>query len=88
MPASWSLPASPHHSNSSSVRATCLRSAFICFAEASSSGRKASLTRTAPSRTDSASHSLRSAIRMICTLPPPTSMPYPSSSVVEFAIAR
>ena len=51
-------------------------------------GRKASLTRTAPRRTDSASRRRRSSMRMSCTLPPPTSMPKPSSSVVELAIAR
>ena len=41
-----------------------------------------------PSRTDSASASRLSAMRMSCTLPPPTSIPKPSESVVELAIAR
>ena len=39
-----------HHSNSSSVRATWRRSALSCLELASSPGRKASLTRTAPRR--------------------------------------
>ena len=66
-----------HHSHPEGF-ATCLRSALICFALVFSPSRKASLTRTAPRGTDTASSSRRSAIRMICTLPPPMSIPKPS----------
>ena len=76
-----------HQSSSSSLAAACARSALICFAPAFSSGRKRSLTRTAPSRSESESASVRPSIRSVWMLPPPMSIPKPSSIVVEFAIA-
>ena len=60
----------------------------IAFDLDSPSGRKCSLIRTAPSGHDSASSSSRPAIRISWTLPPPTSIPKPSSIVVELAMAR
>jgi hypothetical protein len=64
-----------------------VRSAFICFALAFSSGRKRSLIRTAPSGRDSDSTSRRPSIRRPWMLPPPMSSPNPSWIVVEFATA-
>ena len=68
--------------------ATCLRSAFSSFEPGLSLVRNSSLTRTAPSGHEADRLSLRPLIFITCTLPPPMSIPKPSSSVVEFAIAR
>ena len=86
-PMPTSRPPPLHQPSSSSLAAACARSAFICFELAFSSGRKRSLTRTAPSRSESESTSLRPSIRSAWMLPPPMSSPKPSSIVVEFAIA-
>jgi hypothetical protein len=53
-----------------------------------SSGRKRSLTRTAPNRSERESASLRPSILIAWMLPPPMSSPKPSSMVVEFTIAN
>ena len=82
-----SRPPPCHQPSVLELGATCLRSAFICFALAFSSGRNASLTRTAPSGSESARPSRRPSIRSAWMLPPPMSSPKPSSIVVEFAIA-
>ena len=86
-PMPTSRPPPLHQPSSSSSAATCARSAFICFGLAFSSGRKRSLTRTAPSGSDCDSTSRRPSIRIAWMLPPPMSSPKPSSIVVELAMA-
>jgi hypothetical protein len=65
-----------------------LRSAFIAFPLASSSGRKRSLIRTAPIGHETELASFRPERRIAWTLPPPMSMAKPFTTVVEFATAR
>ena len=86
-PMPTSRPPPLHQPSCSSSPATWVRSALICFELAFSPGRKRSLTRTAPSGSDCASASCRPSILIPWMLPPPMSMPNPSSIVVELAIA-
>ena len=86
-PMPTSRPPPCHQPSSSSFAEAWARSAFICFGVAFSSGRKRSLTRTAPRRSERLSANRRSSIFIVWMLPPPMSMPKPSSIVVELAIA-
>ena len=87
-PIPTSRPPPVHQPSRSICSATCLRSSFIALPDASSPGRNRSLTRTAPSGSDSASRSSRSSMRVSWMLPPPMSIAKPSASVVEFTTAR
>ena len=89
MPTSWRPARGSQSASCSSVSRTCARSALRAFfVGGSSSARKCSVIRTAPSGQEPSRPGWRLRTSTSCSEPPPRSSTAPSARVVELTAAR